>query len=117
MLLVLVDVVLLVLVEVLVVVLVVVVVAGTAQPVDVHASQQLGKLPTQALPPFGGLHTVAVRLRLHFVTPVRLVRQQVTVPALPHVDFEAHFTTAPKHDFDIVPPATATFAASTTHRR
>jgi hypothetical protein len=41
---------------------------GEAQPVLVHASQQLGCRPTQAVPPLGALHAVALFFVEHFVT-------------------------------------------------
>jgi hypothetical protein len=55
----------------------------------VHASQQLGRDPAQAWPPFGGLHAAALRLMLHFVAPFAVVRQQVTNPGRPQVDLAA----------------------------
>jgi hypothetical protein len=61
----------------------------------VHASQQLGCVPTQALPPFGGVQLAELFFVLHFVAPVDFVRQHVTAPDLPQVDFAAHLTTAP----------------------
>jgi len=64
-------------------------VAAEAQPPPVHASQQLGRCPAQARPPFGGLHAAAFRLMLHFVTPFAVVRQQVTNPGRPQVDLAA----------------------------
>jgi hypothetical protein len=54
----------------------------------VQASQQLGTLPTQALPPGGGVHASGARFVLHFVAPLGLVRQQVTNPGLPQVERE-----------------------------
>jgi hypothetical protein len=61
----------------------------------VQASQQLGKLPVHAVPPFCGVHLSPLDFVEHFVTPFGLVRQQVTKPGLPQVDLAAHFTTAP----------------------
>ena len=61
-----------------------------------QASQQLANEPTQAEPSFGGVHRSALDLVEHFVTPLAFVRQHVTKPGLPHVDFAAHFTTAPR---------------------
>jgi hypothetical protein len=66
-------------------------VAGAAQPVVVHASQQLWKLPTHAEPPFGGVHFGALLLMLQLVLPLLVVRQQVTAAILPQVDLAAHF--------------------------
>jgi hypothetical protein len=50
-----------------------VVVVGSAQPVAVHASQQLGKTPTQAVPPFFGLQASAPALVVHRLAPLRVV--------------------------------------------
>jgi hypothetical protein len=61
-------------------------VAG-AQPPGTHASQQAAKLETQALPPPGALHFEASFLTEHLVRPRRVVRQQVTNPGRPQVDF------------------------------
>jgi len=85
---------------------VVVLPAGT-QPSGPHASQQLGKLPTQALPPDGALHAAAWRLMLHVVLPLASVRQQVTAPALPQVDLAAHTTTRSSHSGRSDPSSTA----------
>ena len=41
------------------------------------------------MPLLEGLHAVALRLMLHLVTPVAVVRQQVTEPDLPQVDCAA----------------------------
>ncbi len=71
------------------VVLEVVVVGGGAQP----ASQQLASAPTHALPPLGALQLAPPRLMRHRVTPVLLVRQQVTKPGFPQVERDAHFLT------------------------
>src|SRR5205807_1130119 len=73
-------------------VVVVVLPAGTQPPCS-HASQQLGNSPTQALPPRGALHELALRLMLHVVLPAASVRQHVTAPALPQVDCAAQPTT------------------------
>jgi hypothetical protein len=61
----------------------------------VQASQQLENVPTHDMPPFGALQLAALDFVEHFVTPLELVRQQVTNPDLPQVDLAAHFTTAP----------------------
>src|SRR5262245_57680288 len=50
---------------------------------------------THAEPPFGTLQWSPSDFVEHFVTPLALVRQQVTNPDLPQVDLAAHFTTAP----------------------
>jgi hypothetical protein len=87
---------------------------GDAHPVAVHASQQLGCTPTHAVPPLGALHAAALLLVEHFVT-VPFVRQQVTKPALPHVERAAHLTTAPLQVFGSVFAATAALATPATH--
>lgn len=66
-----------------------------AQPLDVQASQQLAKVPTHEVPPFGGLHLSPFDFVEHDVTPLALVRQQVTKFGLPQVDRAAHLTTTP----------------------
>jgi hypothetical protein len=68
---------------------------GEAQPLVVHASQQLGFVPTHAVPPLGAVHELAVLLVLQLVLPFVLVRQHVTKSGLPHVERDAHLTTAP----------------------
>jgi hypothetical protein len=52
-----------------------VVVVVALQPPATQASQQLGTVPTQALPPFGATQRVAVRLSAQEVLPERGVRQ------------------------------------------
>ncbi len=77
---------------------VVVVVVLVAQPALPHASQQLGRLPTHAVPPLGGVQSAAPFLMLHLVwlTPsTSFVRQQATALALPQVDLAAHRVTGP----------------------
>jgi len=103
-----------VLVVLLVVTIVVVVVAG-AHDAPTHASQQLAVLPTHTVPFFGAAHRAAPCLIAQDVFPCSFVRQQVTNPALPHVDCAAHLTTAPLHAFGNVPAFTATFAWCATH--
>jgi hypothetical protein len=85
---------------------VVVVVDGATQPLAVHASQQLAKTPTHADPPGGGWHCAAVRRTWHFVVPFALVRQQVTAPGRPHVDFDTHRSTLLAHIAGSMPPST-----------
>jgi len=87
-------------------VVVVVLPAGTQPPCS-HASQQLGNSPTQALPPRGALHELALRLMLHVVLPAASVRQHVTAPALPQVDCAAQPTTNPAHSSRREPSVTA----------
>jgi len=94
-------------------VVVVVLPAGTQPPCS-HASQQLGNSPTQALPPRGGLQDPARRLMLHVVLPLASVRQQVTAPALPQVDWSAQPTTTPAHSSRREPSATAWSVTSAT---
>jgi hypothetical protein len=81
-----------VVVAMVVVVEVVEVVLAGAQPVGVHASQQLAKVETQAVPPLGGTHLSVLLLIWHLV-PFGVVRQQVTVPGLPQVETAAHVLT------------------------
>jgi len=60
-----------------------------------QASQQLLQVPGV---PCLSVHFIALLLILHFVAPVvGFVRQQVTKPGLPHVEWAAHFLTAPLH--------------------
>jgi len=67
-----------------------------AQPLSVHASQQLDAVPAQAVPPCGGaVHRAAVAFVLQRVLPRALVRQQATKPGFPHVDRAAHRFTCP----------------------
>jgi hypothetical protein len=89
-------VVLLVVVVVLLVLLLVVVVV-IAQPLAVHASQQLENALTQALPPLGGVQWAASRFVRQRVRPLDVVRQQVTKPGLPQVDLAAQRTTLRLH--------------------
>ncbi len=66
---------------------------GGVQPLTSQASQQLVKLPTQAPPSFGAMHFSGALLVEHLVTPVLVVRQQVTKPDFPQVERDAHFLT------------------------
>ena len=94
---------------------VLVVVGPPAQPVVVHASQQLGKLPTHACPPLGGSHAVALDLTAHFVLPFAFVRQQVTLPAgFPQVERAAHRVSA-LHAGGSVPLAISAFTCVEMH--
>ena len=72
---------------------VVVVLPGVAQPSGPHASQQLGTLPTHASPFAGALQCDASLSTLQRVSPKPSVRQHVTYPSFPHVDFRAQKTT------------------------
>jgi len=78
---------------VLVVLLVVVLGAGQLDPPPGagHASQQLAHAPTV---PCFAVQCAASFLILHFV-PLVVAKQQVTAPALPQVEWDAHFLTAP----------------------
>ena len=68
---------------------------GEAQPLAVHASQQLEWTPTHADPSFGALQWSALDFVEHFVVPFDVVRQQVTNPGLPQVDRAAHLVMVP----------------------
>src|SRR5947199_266524 len=94
---------------------VVVVPPPPAQPPDTHASQQLGCVPTQALPPEGAVHALARLLTLHVVAPVASVRQHVTAPARPHVELPAQLMTTSAHCLDSVPAWTAWFVTPAAH--
>jgi hypothetical protein len=91
----------------------VVVLPQTNAPADEPApqeSQQLVAVPAHAWPPFGGLHMLALDLIEHFTLPRRSMRQQVTAPALPHVDCAAQLTTSPVHSFGRSPEPARSFA-------
>ena len=60
----------------------VVLVTTAGQVVPSQASQQLATSPTQADPPFRGLHAAARRLMPHVRPPWASVRQHVTEPGL-----------------------------------
>jgi hypothetical protein len=81
---------------------------------DSHASQQLVAVPTHAWPSFGGLHLSALFLIEHFTLPLRSMRQQVTEPGLPHVDFAAQRVTSPLHSFGSAPLFARSLATSLT---
>ena len=89
---------------------VVVVVVAPTQPPASQLSQQLGVVPTHADPPIGAVHFAALDLIEHFVLPAAVVRQHVTKPVAPQVDFLAHFTTAALHCFGRLPLVAAAFA-------
>ena len=121
---VLVVVVVVVVATVLVVVLVVVVVVASvavvvppppAQPPDTHASQQLDWVPTQALPPEGALHALALLTTLHVVAPVASVWQHVTAPDRPHVELPAQLLTTSAQALESVPAWTAWFVTPEAH--
>src|SRR5262245_37537490 len=73
-------------------------------------SQQLGMAFTQADPPWGAMHRASLDFTAHCVEPFAVVRQQVTNPGEPQVDFLAHFTTSALHCFGRLPPWMAAFA-------
>jgi hypothetical protein len=88
----------------------VVLVVASAQLPAAQLSQQLGMVPTHAEPPFGALHLAALGFTAHFVLPLAVVRQQVTNPALPQVDFLAHPSTSARHAFGRLPLCAAVLA-------
>ena len=94
---------------------VVVVVVAPAQLPATQLSQQLGTAPTHAAPPLGAVHFAGLGFTAHFVTPFAVVRQQVTKPASPQVDFLAQLTTDALHCFGRVPLFAAAFATCATH--
>src|SRR5207249_838207 len=96
---------------VVVVATVVVVVPPPAHAPFAHASQQLGCVPTQALPPFGAVHAPGPFTTLHVVVPRASVSQQVTKPGLPHVELDAQFMTVLAQSSGSVPAFTAAFVA------
>jgi hypothetical protein len=92
----------------------VVVVVAAAQLPAAQVSQQLGTVLTQAEPPLGAVHLAALGFTTHFVLPLAVVRQQVTNPALPQVDFLAHPNTAARHAFGRSPLSAAALATRAT---
>jgi hypothetical protein len=94
---------------------VVVVVVTPAQLPAAQLSQQLGAVPAHADPPLGAVHFAALRLVAHLVLPFALVRQQMTEPAAPQVDFLAHDTTAALHCLGRLRLFAAVFATRATH--
>jgi hypothetical protein len=94
---------------------VVVVVVTPAQLPAAQLSQQLGAVPTHAEPPLGAMHFAALPFSEHLVLPFALVRQQVTEPAAPQVDFLAHARTAALHCFGRLWLFAAAFATRETH--
>ncbi len=94
---------------------VVVVPPPPAQPPDTHASQQLDWVPTQALPPEGALHALALLTTLHVVAPVASVWQHVTAPDRPHVELPAQLLTTSAQALESVPAWTAWFVTPEAH--
>jgi hypothetical protein len=88
----------------------VVVVVPPAQPPALQLSQQLGTAPTHAEPPLGAVHFAVTDLREHLVLLVAVVRQHVTKPFEPQVDFLAHRRTSALHSFGRLPLVAAVFA-------
>src|SRR5262245_3574805 len=93
---------------------VVVVVVAPTQPPALQLSQQLGTVPTHAEPPMGAMHFASLDFTEHFVAPAAVVRQHVTKPVAPQVDFLAHFTTSVRHSFGRLPLVAAAFATCAT---
>jgi len=94
---------------------VVVVVVAPAQLPAVQLSQQLGMAPMHDEPPLGAVHFVSLGFTEHFVRPAAVVRQHVTKPVEPQVDFLAHRTTSSLHCFGRLPLVAAAFANFATH--
>ena len=96
------------------VVAVVVVFAAQLGPLagDAQASQQLRHVPTV---PCFFVHDSAFFLVEHFV-PLAPGMQHVTAPGLPHVDFAAHFLTAPLQLGGRLPASARSFTACAMHR-
>jgi hypothetical protein len=90
---------------------------GGAQPPLPQASQQLLNTPVQALPPEGARHLLGADFTAHLVVPRALVRQQVTAPTRPQVDFEAHLVTLAPQLGDSAPPATEALITPLAQRR
>jgi hypothetical protein len=90
-----------------VVVVVEVVVGRVHSPCVPQAAQQLGTVPTHAAPPDGARQRDALFLMLHFVFPLRVVRQQVTAPGRPQVDRDAQRATSARQSAGRRPSATA----------
>jgi len=79
---------------------------STEQPFSPHASQQLGKAPTRALPFLGALHFPTSCLIEHFAAPFPFVRQHVTNPLFPHVECTAQRLIERPELFERVPAFT-----------
>jgi hypothetical protein len=77
-------------------------------------SQQLVAPPGHACPPRGALHFSALDLMEHFTLPRRSIRQHVTKPGFPHVDFAAHLTASPLHSFGRSPESASSSATPLT---
>lgn len=88
--------------------------APSAEPAA-QESQQLAAEPTQATPPWEGLHLAALLLIEHFTLPLLSTRQHVTAPCFPQVECAAHDTISPLHSFGRLPPFDSVFTVSVTH--
>src|SRR5262245_22505373 len=94
---------------------VVVVITAPGQVPALQLSQQLGTVPTHAVPPLGATHFDSLGATEHLLWPVEFVRQQVTKPDLPQVDLRAQLTTLALHCFGRLPLRAAVFAAWAMH--
>jgi hypothetical protein len=94
---------------------VVVVVIAPGQLPAAQLSQQLGTAPTHAEPPLGAVHFAWLAFTEHFLVPFAVVRQHVTKPASPQVDFLAQPSTADRHAFGRLPLCAAVLATWATH--
>jgi hypothetical protein len=65
-----------------------------------NQAQQLAKVPTHAVPPFGATQPAGLRLMAHEVCPVLLARQQLTNPGRPQIDLLASLRRASFHNDD-----------------
>jgi hypothetical protein len=89
----------------------VVVVTAPEQVPALQLSQQLGTVPTHAVPPLGTTHFDSLGATEHLVWPIEFVRQQVTKSGLPQVDLRAQLTTLALHSLGRLPLRAAVFAA------
>jgi hypothetical protein len=90
------------------------VVDGTQSPPP-HASQQLGTVPTQAVPPLVARQRVADFFTPQRCLPSAVVRQQVTAPARPQVDLAAHRLRLALHSGRSSPLAMRAVSTPVTH--
>ena len=61
------------------------------------------------------MQSLARRSMLQLAAPVESVRQHVTAPGLPHVEFDAHSMTVSAQSLGSVPALIAAFVARATH--
>ena len=92
------------------------VVEATQSPLP-QASQQLGTVPTQAVPPVGARQRLADFFTLQCGVPSAVARQQVTASARPHVDLAAHCFRLFLHSRRSSPLATRAVRTLFTHFR